>query len=294
MLMVAKAFFEEEQFKACADICERILNRYPNSSNKATVSQLLANAKRQKTTSTRIYDDEKQDTGAKNSNVSALKQFSLPVFERFSHEYEDGSVIISEFEPGESFFIIQDGEVYLEKCVKGSIRNLDILSAGDFFGEMAILDNSPRSCTCLARGKVKCLEFNKDNFNVLITGNPQMALMLLKGFCKRIYDQSRRFRTLTISDLQARIADVFLMYNEMTPLDPLATADNVKRTFYLTLSDVAHWAGISTDDARDELDKFSGKKKIEIYDDHIVVANIMDMKRIVDMYFTIKEASAKM
>ena len=252
------------------------------------MQQLLERSRSQSANAAQSAVGEAPAEGTPTLANSALKQFSLPIFARFSHEYEDGSVIISEFEPGDSFFIIQDGEVHLEKCIKGSMRNLDILHAGEFFGEMAILDNSPRSCTCIARGTVHCLEF--DNFQVLITGNPQMALMLLKAFCKRIYDQRRRFKTLTISDPQARIADVFLMYDEMMPPAPDADEDSQKRNFPLTVADVAHWAGLAQDATRDELNKFSAKGKVEIYDDHMVVTNIMDMKRSVDAYFASQES----
>ena len=171
----------------------------------------------------------------------------------------------------------------LEKCVKGTIKNLDILRPGEFFGEMAILDNSPRSATCIARGEVKCLEFNKDNFRILVTGNPQIAMVLLKLFCKRIYDQRRRFGILIISELPARVADVFVMYDEMTPNS--AAEGSQRRRFALTVNDVAHWAGISPDEAREELNKLVSKNKLEIFDSYMIIGNIMDMKRTVDTYF---------
>ena len=145
------------------------------------------------------------------------------------------------------------------------------------FGEMAILDNSPRSATCMAIGKVKCLEFNKENFQLLITGNPQIALHLLKLFCKRINDQKRRFRILCIKDLQARIADVFLLLEEMKP----STNENEKqRKFNVTITDVANWAGLSAEVTRDELAKLASQRKVEIYEDYMIISNINEMKRL--------------
>lgn len=210
---------------------------------------------------------------------SGLKIFSLPAFERFAKIYEPGQVIISEYEPGDSFYLIQSGRVQLVKCVNGSSKNLDILKPGEFFGEMAILDNSPRSATCMAAGHVKCLEFNKENFELLITGNPQIALVLLKLFCKRIYDQKRRFRILCIKDLQARLADVFLMLDEMNPVSN--TAEKMRR-FNVNLSDIAHWAGLSNEVTHDEMNKLVERRKIEIYDGYVIVNNIADIKRMYD------------
>ena len=194
-------------------------------------------------------------------------------------KYEPEQVIISEFEPGDSFYLIQSGEVQLVKCVNGSKKNLDILKPGEFFGEMAILDNSPRSATCMAKGPVECLEFNKANFELLITGNPQIAIILLKLFCKRIYDQKRRLRILTIKDYPTRIADVFCMYDEMTPV---MNPNDRSRRFNITMSDVAHWAGLKQDVIKDEIHKLAERGKIEVFENYMVISNINDMKRTVE------------
>ena len=144
---------------------------------------------------------------------------------------------------------------------------------------MAILDNSPRSATCVAAGPVQCLEFNKANFEILITGNPQIALILLKLFCKRIYDQKRRFKILVIQDTQARVADVFCMLDEM---NPAVNPNDRQRRFNVTIQDVAHWAGLALDVTRDEILRFAGSHKIEVFETNMIVNNIADMKRIVD------------
>lgn len=283
MMSVAQAFFDDESWRSCADVCINYLKRYPTASNKEAVAKMYttANARAQ-----RRVVSEVQDVTADPSTNKALKLFELPAFSRFAKKYERDQVIITEFEPGDSFYLIQSGNVQLVKCVNGQKKNLDILKPGEFFGEMAILDNSPRSATCVAAGPVQCLEFNKANFEILITGNPQIALILLKLFCKRIYDQKRRFKILVISDLQARIADVFCMFDEMTPA---ANPNDKQRRFNLTIQDIAHWAGLSIETTRDEVNRFATSHKIEIFDNNIIVNNILDMKRIVDTRTVIRQ-----
>jgi len=278
MIAVAKSFYNDEEYLSCCDICVKFLSLYPNTSKKDEVAKLYADAKlrntkiKEKTKSTDTSEEDEEASGA-------LKQFALPAFKRFAKQYKPGNVIISEFEPGNSFYLIQSGRVQLVKCVNGAKKNLDIMKPGEFFGEMAILDNSPRSATCVAIGNVECLEFNKENFELLIMGNPQIAIILLKLFCKRIYDQRRRLRTLAIKDVQARIADVFLMFDEM---NPSANTNDRQRKFNVSAGDVAHWARLTPDATRDEINKFVEKRKIEVYDNYIIVDNIADMKRIVD------------
>lgn len=280
MLAVAKSFYDDEKYRSACDVYIKFLKRYPNSPEKNEVARLYADAKLRKerleARNIRSVADFHEDESAKSNSV---KVFDLPAFERFAKTYEPNQVIISEYEPGDSFYFIQSGNVQLIKCVNGTSKNLDILKPGEFFGEMAILDNSPRSATCMAIGNVKCLEFNKENFELLITGNPQMALLLLKLFCKRIYDQKRRYRILVIKDYQARVADVFLMLDEM---NPVANENEKQRRFNVTISDLAHWAGLSSDVVKDEANKMVAQRKIEVYDNYIIVNNILDMKRIYD------------
>lgn len=277
MLGVAQAFYNDEKWQSCADVCITYLKRYPEAANKETVARMYttANARAQKSS----IESAMQTTEDVSSSDQSLKIFELPAFSRFAKKYSPGQVIITEFEPGDSFYLIQKGNVQLVKCVNGQNKNLDILKPGEFFGEMAILDNSPRSATCLAEGYVQCLEFNKANFEILITGNPQIALNILKLFCKRIYDQKRRFKILVIQDLQARVADVFCMLDEMSPA---VNPNDKQRRFNVTIQEVAHWAGLSVDQTRDEINRFVSARKIEVYDTNIIINNIADMKRIVD------------
>ncbi len=275
MASVAQCFYDEEQYRSCCDICLKFLKLYPNSDDKDTIARLYADSK--KRLDMLLAKAARQDSGDQIVIPTGSSGFYLPGFERFVKTFERDSVIISEHEPGETFYLIQSGSIQLVKCVNGVRKNLDILHPGEFFGEMAILENSPRSATCVAIDKVEVLEFNKANFEVLITGNPQMALILLKLFCKRIYDQKRRLKILLIAEPHTRLASVFMMFDEM---NPSTNAVDKSRRFNLTISDLSHWSGLPGDVVRDEVNKFVEKRRIEVFDTYIIVKNIVDMKRV--------------
>jgi len=203
----------------------------------------------------------------------------LAAFSRFARNFQKGEIIFSEFEPGDAFYLIQSGRVELVKVIGDIEKTLDILQPSEMFGEMAILEDSPRSATAIALDPVKVLEFNRANFEVLMMGNPQIALKLLKLFTKRIYDQKRRFMILTLDDPQAKIADVFLMLEET---QPPAERDSEKREYKTSVDDIAHWAGMSGDQARDVLNHFVTQRRVEIFSDKIVVKNISDFQRFVN------------
>jgi CRP-like cAMP-binding protein len=203
----------------------------------------------------------------------------LSAFSRFARVFQKGEIIFSEFEPGDAFYLIQSGRVQLVKIIGDIEKTLDILHPSEMFGEMAILEDSPRSATAIALDQVKVLEFNRANFEVLMMGNPQIALKLLKLFTKRIYDQKRRFMILTLDDPQAKIADVFLMLDET---QPVIDRESERREFKTTVDDIAHWAGITSDQAKDILNHFVTQRRVEIFNDKIVVKNINDFQRFVN------------
>ncbi|MDR2149524.1 MAG: Crp/Fnr family transcriptional regulator [Spirochaetaceae bacterium] len=204
---------------------------------------------------------------------------NLEAFNRFAKVFQEGQIIFSEFEPGDTFYLVQSGQVRLIKLIGGIEKILDILQPSDVFGEMAILENSPRSATAIAVDTVTVLEFNRQNFEILMQGNPQIAIKLLKTFVKRIYDQKKRLMILTIKDPAAKIAAVFLTLDEF---HPAADPHSPYREFMTTLDDLAHWAGMSNTQTKDVLRNFINQHQIEVYTDKILVKNINIFERLVN------------
>jgi CRP/FNR family cyclic AMP-dependent transcriptional regulator len=200
------------------------------------------------------------------------------VFNRFRKTFQKGDVIFCEFEPGDTFYLIQSGRVQIVKIFGEIEKTVAILQPGEVFGEMAILEEAPRSATAIALDQVTALEFNQENFEVLMQGNPQIALTLLKLFTNRIHDQKRKFMILTLDDVEAKVADVFLMLAENEPIN---TQEVEKIEFKTTVDDIAHWAGISPEKCREVVNHFITQRRVELYPERIVVRNINDFQRFV-------------
>jgi CRP-like cAMP-binding protein len=200
------------------------------------------------------------------------------VFNRFRKTFQKGDVIFCEFEPGDTFYLIQAGRVQIVKIFGEIEKTVAILQPGEVFGEMAILEEAPRSATAIALDQVTALEFNQENFEVLMQGNPQIALTLLKLFTNRIHDQKRKFMILTLDDVEAKVADVFLMLAENEPIN---TQEVEKIEFKTTVDDIAHWAGISPEKCREVVNHFIAQRRVELYPERIVVRNINDFQRFV-------------
>ncbi|AFM11089.1 Crp/Fnr family transcriptional regulator [Turneriella parva] len=199
------------------------------------------------------------------------------LFNKFGKQFNTGEIIFCEFEPGNSFYLIQTGRVKISKVVKDKEKTMDILSVGDIFGEMAILEEQPRSATATAIEPVTVLHFDRDNFVSMMMSQPQLAFKLLVVFSKRIYDAKRRLMILLLDDIQSKISDVFLMLAEKEP----TYAHMREVSFPVTMDDVANWAGTSVDQVAEQLNHWAKVGKVELYSDRIFVRNLADFKRIV-------------
>ena len=96
-------------------------------------------------------------------------------------EYESGDIIFSEGELGDSAYIIQEGIVVITSEVGGTHTRLAKLSKGQFFGELALIDNKPRVGTARAISKVKLHVINKEQLQSRIMEQDPVSQWLLKN-----------------------------------------------------------------------------------------------------------------
>jgi small-conductance mechanosensitive channel/CRP-like cAMP-binding protein len=90
--------------------------------------------------------------------------------------YAAGERLISEGEPGDSFFVIDRGEVEVTRRLPGRQLSLARLSDGQFFGEMALLTGEPRSATVTAATDVDVFSIDKAGFIDVLVKNPEIAV----------------------------------------------------------------------------------------------------------------------
>lgn len=81
--------------------------------------------------------------------------------------FKDGETIIREGDPGEDFFLLESGEAEVYKSDAGS-NPVKLYKKGDYFGELALLDDKPRAASVVAKGDVKVAVVGKDGFQRLL------------------------------------------------------------------------------------------------------------------------------
>lgn len=97
-------------------------------------------------------------------------------------DYVAGETIFSAGTPGDFMYVIIVGEV--EIVLDGVL--IDSLTEGDLFGEMALVDNSPRSATAVAASNCRVVPINQKRFEMTVQHNPHFATQVLTIFSQRM------------------------------------------------------------------------------------------------------------
>lgn len=106
--------------------------------------------------------------------------------------YSQGEQIFGEGDLGDRMFVIRDGAVRVVKSVNNEERNLANLVDGNFFGEMALLEDSPRSATVRAVSNVEMLELFRVNLQQLIRTYPDIGVKIMYNVAKILSQRIRQ------------------------------------------------------------------------------------------------------
>ena len=190
-------------------------------------------------------------------------------------------IIFLEYEKGDKFYMVQSGSVKITKVIKDVEKLLDIIYPGEFFGEMAILEDTARSASAIANEDTVLLELRKENFQSILANNTVMALKLSKTFAKRIFDSKRRLLILQLNETDLRVYDCLLL---------LAELQNIPRDHYYepqelnaTINDIANWCGIKSANVQKVLNTLVKTGKIDIRTNTIYVKNLKEIQRQIDL-----------
>jgi len=117
-----------------------------------------------------------------------------PAQPSFAVEFEAGETIFGEGELGTEMYIIQDGRVEIVKQIVGEARQLAVLEKGDFFGEMAILEDKPRTAAARALTPIKLLMINGSTFDQMLRSNPEIAVRMMRKLSRRLRETDGMLR----------------------------------------------------------------------------------------------------
>jgi len=126
-------------------------------------------------------------------------------------EYPRNSVILFEDDPGDALYIVSSGQVKVVLIGEdGREVILSVLGDGDFFGEMSLIDDEPRSAHVIAMKDSHLLVLRRDDFQTQLQQHPSVALKLLRVMVQRLRRADEKIGSLVLLDVNGRVAQLLL------------------------------------------------------------------------------------
>ena len=149
------------------------------------------------------------------------------------------TTVMASGDPTDSLYIVLSGRLkVLMSDAEGKEVILSILGPGEFFGEMGLIDDSPRSASVLAIEPCELLSISKRDFKKCMAENFDMSMAVMRGLVRRLREADRKIGSLALLDVYGRVARLLL--------DMAETVDGEKVvTKRLPKQDIAKMIGAS-------------------------------------------------
>jgi len=144
----------------------------------------------------------------KSLDSGELSRFAEMVREK---SYPKGSVILFEDDPGDSLFVVRAGRVKVVLVAEdGREVILGILGVGEHFGELALIDDQPRSAHVIAMEDSALLVLRREDFRRRVEASPSVAWSLLTELSRRLRRADEKIGSLVLLDVPGRIARMLI------------------------------------------------------------------------------------
>ncbi len=190
--------------------------------------------------------------------------------------YPKNTMIFSENEPGTELFIIQKGVVKITKIVENNEVLLAMLKPGDILGEMALLENKPRSASAIANEDCVLMAVNKTNFERMVQTQPQLITRLTQVLAERLWTLYKQLANTLIQDPLGKLYDALLLQLERSHV---SIAPGGKHTFQVGPRELLNMVGLSSEKGNPYVRKLFENKKMLLTDNKISTTDVEEIQK---------------
>lgn len=203
-----------------------------------------------------------------------LRELESVVRERLFRKNE---VIFHAREPGNALFVIKRGRVKISMDDRsGREIILRIFEAGDFFGEMSLLDGESRSATVSSLEPCQALVLSRDQFLKFVMKRPEVVLKMLTALSRRLRKADEKISRLVFADAYEKVASVLMDIIEERKI-PLNIGADIPLS--LTRKELADMVGLSRETLTRVIADFQRAGVVRIEGRHIAIINPAKLKR---------------
>lgn len=194
---------------------------------------------------------------------------------QFSRIYKPDTMIFSESEPGDEMYIIQSGSVKITKIINDKEVMLAMLKPSDIFGEMALIENKPRSASAIAHKDTKLMVVNRNNFEKMAETQPQLITRLMELLSNRIWVIYKQLENARLKDPAGKLWDALHIELEKARVPFTKTA----YTFDFGLNELINMTGLSKVDGSKATRELMDHPTFEVINNHIYCKDITEIEK---------------
>ncbi len=201
------------------------------------------------------------------------------IFEKCGRTYNSNDIIFREGDVGNEMFIIQSGKVKISKQLKDGVeKTLVILGAGDFFGEMAVIDKDVRSANAIAMEPSRLIALDEEVFEMHMQTNPKIVKKILKNLTSRLRESNQQIATLLIKDANRLVANTILLvvhkHGEEGP-------SGITMDINFTVSELSKMCGLDLPKTQEVVDRLVKARVISLSGGAIVVTSLENLEKFI-------------
>jgi CRP/FNR family transcriptional regulator, cyclic AMP receptor protein len=187
-----------------------------------------------------------------------------------------GTIIVAKDDPGSSLFAIRKGLVKITvPSVDGHDAVFNLMTDGDIFGEIALLDGRPRTADAVAVTDCEMFIIERRDFLPLVQEEPQIALKLIEILCARLRQTTQQAESLMFLRLPGRLAKALLRLS----FGDGATAE---RKIAITQKDLGNIIGMSRETTNRQLRLWEERNWVRLERGRVVILSVKALERIAE------------
>jgi CRP/FNR family transcriptional regulator, cyclic AMP receptor protein len=187
-----------------------------------------------------------------------------------------GAAIFSKGDPGTSLFAVISGTVKISvSSPDGRNAILNLIEAGEIFGEMAVLDGSSRSADATANTNCELFIIDKREFIPFVRSQPALAMKFIELLCARLRWTSDQVEQVILQDLPGRLASALLrLVEKQKPVQG--------RTVAITQQEISEMVGMTRESINKQLRSWATRGWVRLEHGAIVVLKPEELQMLVE------------
>jgi CRP-like cAMP-binding protein len=188
-----------------------------------------------------------------------------------------GATICSKGDPGNFLFIVISGTVKISvSSPDGRNAILNLINAGDLFGEVAVLDGQARTADAIANTNCEIFVLDRRDFLPFVRSQPELAMRLIELLCTRLRWTSDQVEQVILQDLPGRLASALLGLTEKRKLEPQS------HTIAITQQEISEMVGMTRESINKQLRAWAARNWVRLEHGAIVVLDAASLRELAD------------